>query len=210
MTATPAALKTGAALNASSKPQGLATDQFLYFFLRLRKGEVRRVVQRAQSLYPGETPEQLARRLINTQCALSFIGGAILHLPQLVPVAGNVLKLSGFAGGASIMTRMHLYLILEVALLYGHDIDDRARVPEMVAVIGASGASATTPFLVNALDWHPLAAIPTSGVAVTAVTQLVGRAAIKLYEHKNRKAALANGSGLGGAEIVSRATTVSA
>lgn len=177
----------------SRKAQGLATDQFLYFFLRLRKGEIRRVVQRAQTLYPGESPEKLARRLINAQSVLSFVGGAILHLPQLVPAAGNVLKLAGFAGGASVITRMHLYLILEIAHLYGQDIDDQARVPEMMAIVAASGGATATPFLVNALNWNPLAAIPTSGVAVTTVTQLIGTAAINLYKRKHRKAMLAGG-----------------
>lgn len=163
------------------KPQGLATDQFLYFFLRLRKGEVRRVVQRAQAIYPGETPDKLARRLVNTQSTLSFLGGTLLHLPQLLPVAGSALKFAGFAGGASIMTRMHLYLILEIALLYGLDIDDQARVPEMMAIVAASGIAATSPLLVHALKWHPLAAIPTSGLTVLTMTQLIGAAAIRHY-----------------------------
>lgn len=166
------------------KPQGMGTDQFLYFFLRLRKNEVRRVVQRAKSLYPGETPEKLARRLVNTQCALSFIGGALLYLPQMVPVAGNALKIAGFAGGASVMTRMHLYLILEIALLFDHDIDDQARVPEMMAIIAASGISATSPYLVTALNWHRLAAIPTSGLTVVAITQMIGAAAIRHYSRQ--------------------------
>ena len=167
-----------------SKLQGIAEDQFFYFFLRLRKGEIRRVVQRAQSLYPGESPEQLARRLINAQSALSFFGGALLHLPQLFPVPGNVLKFAGFAGGASAMTRMHLYLILEIALLYGHDIDDRARVPEMMSVVAACGLAAATPFLVDALDWHPAAAIPVSGLTSVAVTRLIGETAIRLYQSR--------------------------
>jgi len=165
----------------TKKIQGMAVDQFLYFFLRLRKNEIRRVVQRVQTLYPGETPEQLARRLINTQCALTFIGGALLHLPQLLPVASYALKVAGFAGGASILTRMHLFLILEIALLYGHDIEDSARVPEMITIVSASGLSAATPFLVNALNWNRLAAIPTSGVTIAAMTQLIGSAAIQLY-----------------------------
>jgi hypothetical protein len=166
------------------KTQGMVTDEFLYFFLRLRKGEVRRVVQRVKSLYPDDSPEQLARHLINTQSVLSFVGGSILHLPQLVPVAGNVWKLAGFAGGASIMTRMHLYLILEIALLYGHDIEDKARVPELIGVIAASGASAATPYLVGQLQWNPLAAIPASGVTASLVTQIIGTEAIRIYKKK--------------------------
>ena len=166
------------------KTQGMVTDEFLYFFLRLRKGEVRRVVQRVKSLYPDDSPEQLARHLINTQSVLSFVGGSILHLPQLVPMAGNVWKLAGFAGGASIMTRMHLYLILEIALLYGHDIEDKARVPELIGVIAASGASAATPYLVGQLQWNPLAAIPASGVTASLVTQIIGAEAIRIYQKK--------------------------
>ncbi len=166
------------------RTQSMVTDEFLYFFLRLRKGEVRRVVQRVKSLYPDDTPEQLAQHLINTQSVLSFVGGAILHLPQLVPVAGNIWKLAGFAGGASVMTRMHLYLILEIALLFGHDIEDKARVPELISVIAASGASAATPYLVSQLQWNPLAAIPTSGVAASLVTQIIGAEAIRIYKKK--------------------------
>ncbi len=182
MSVTTEAAKTVAL--SRQKTQGMVTDEFLYFFLRLRKGEVRRVVQRVKALYPDDTPEQLARRLINTQSILSFIGGSVLHLPQLIPVASNVWKLAGFAGGASLMTRMHLYLILEIALLFDQDIEDKARVAEMIAVIAASGVSAASPFLVSQLQWNPLAAIPVSGLTATAVTQLIGAEAIRLYKTK--------------------------
>lgn len=168
------------------KLQSIGTEQFFYFFLRLRKSEVRRVVQRVKALYPGETPDKLARRLINTQSALSFLGGALLYLPQMIPLAGNALKFGGFAGGASVMTRMHLYLILEIALLYGHDIDDQARVAEMMSIVAASGIAAGTPFLVTALNWHRLAAIPTAGVTVMATTQLIGAATIRHYSKSAR------------------------
>lgn len=164
--------------------QGLVTDQFLYFYLRLRKSEIRRIVDKVKKLYPNETPEQWARRLINTQSALSFIGGGILHLPQLIPVVGSTLKYAGLAGGASVLTRMHLYLILEIAHIYGHDIEDQARVAEMSAVVAASGLAATAPWWVNQLGWHPALAIPASGFTSTVVTQMIGAAAIRLYEQK--------------------------
>jgi hypothetical protein len=166
------------------KPQGLATDQFFYFFLRLRKNEVKRVVQRAHSLYPSDSPERLARRLINTQSTLSFMAGALLHIPFLLPATGNALKFIGFAGGTSIMTRMHLYLILEIAHIYGHDVDDRARVPEMMAIIASSGLAAGAPMLVQRMGWAPMAAIPTAGLTVAAITQIVGNAAISYYKRR--------------------------
>lgn len=172
------------------KTQSMVTDEFLYFFLRLRKGEVRRVVQRVKSLYPDDSPEQLARHLINAQSVLSFVGGAILHMPQLLPVAGSAWKFAGFAGGASVMTRMHLYLILEIALLFEQDIEDKARVPEILAVIGACSAQAATPMLISQLQWNPLAAIPASGLSATVVTQLIGAQAVRFYRKKQIRARL--------------------
>jgi hypothetical protein len=183
-----------AAVLYRKKTQGMVTDEFLYFFLRLRKGEVRRVVQRVRTLYPDDSPEQLARRLVNAQSVLSFVGGAILHVPQLLPVAGNAWKFAGFAGGASVMTRMHLYLILEIALLFEQDIEDKARIPEIIAVIGASSVSAAAPVLASQLQWNPLAAIPASGVAATVITQLIGAQAIRLYRKKQAGERLAQAS----------------
>jgi hypothetical protein len=191
MAVTPEAIKATAVVLSRQKTQGMVTDEFLYFFLRLRKGEVRRVVQRVKSLYPDDTPEQLARRLINTQSVLSFVGGAILHVPQLIPVASEVWKLAGFAGGASVMTRMHLYLILEIALLFGHDIEDKARIPEILGVIAASGFAAATPYAIAQFQWNPLAAIPASGVTATLVTQAIGAEAIRIYKKKQKKLAAA-------------------
>jgi hypothetical protein len=177
----PASAKRRSTATRLPRQQGVAVDQFFYFFLRLRKGEVRRIVQRVKTLYPGETPEQLARRLILAQSSLSLVGGALLYLPMLFPVAGNVLKMVGLVGGASMLTRVNLYLILEIALLFGKDIDDQARVPELMAVIAASGLSATSPLLVSQMDWHPAASIPASGVMAATVAKLIGEAAIAFY-----------------------------
>jgi hypothetical protein len=168
-------------LPVAVRQQSLTADQFFYFFLRLRKGEVRRVVQRVRSLYPDETTEQLARRLIFAQCSLSLVGGGLLYLPAMFPVVGNVLKMVGFVGGASMLTRVNLYLLLEIALLYGKDIDDQARVPEMMAIVAASGLPAVTPLLVSRLNWHPAAAIPASGLTASATAKLIGEAAIAFY-----------------------------
>jgi len=170
--------------NISANPQdhqSILTEEFFYFFLRLRKGRVRQVVASIQSHFPDETPEQLARRLISSQSQLSFLGGAILHLPMLIPGLGQTLKLLGVVGGGACLTRMHLYLILEIALLYGKDINDQARVPEMVAVVAGTGLAVGAPFLMNALDLNPLVALPAAGLTASAVVQLIGEGAIRLY-----------------------------
>ncbi len=162
--------------------QSILTEQFFYFFLRLRKAHIRRVVADLQARFPEETPEQLARRLISAQSQLSFLGGALLHLPMLIPGLNLTLSMLGFVGGATVLTRMHLYLILEIALLFGKDIDDQARVPEMAAVVAATGLALGAPFLMDALGVHPLLSLPGAGLTAFAVSRLIGEETIRLYQ----------------------------
>jgi len=165
-----------------SNRQSILTDHFFYFFLRLRKGTIRKEVEALNARHPEETLEQRARRLITAQTSLSFLGGVLMNLPMLVPGLGNALKFLGVVGGASAVTRMHLYLIMEIAYLYGKDIDDQARVPEMVAVVLASGLGAGAPLLVQALNMNPLWALPVGGVTSAAVVKLIGESAIRFYD----------------------------
>jgi hypothetical protein len=161
--------------------QGLATDQFFYFFLRLRKSEIRRTVQTLRARYPDDSPEQLSRRLIDSHSRVALIGGAFSYLPFMLPGVGPALRLAGVVGTSSMLTRMHLYLILEIALVHGHDIDDETRVPEMAAVVGATGLAAGTPLLLDALGWTPLLGLPVSMLSASAVTQMIGETALRLY-----------------------------
>ncbi|HEY7493747.1 MAG TPA: hypothetical protein VIH59_21895 [Candidatus Tectomicrobia bacterium] len=89
--------------------QSLTMDDFLYFFLQLRKARVRDVVQDVRTRYPTDTPEQLARRLTAAHAPLSFLGGSLLHLPMLVPGVGQVLQVLGVVMGDAALTRMHLH-----------------------------------------------------------------------------------------------------
>jgi hypothetical protein len=176
--------------------QGLLTENFFYFFLRLRKDQVRKVVAAMNARFPAETLEQRARRLISAQTPLSFLGGSLLQLPMLIPGLGLALKLLGFVGGAATLTRMHLYLILEIALLYGRDIDDQARVPEMASVVAATGLAAGAPLLLQAFEVNPLLALPAGGLSSAGVAQLIGESAIRFYSRE------ANFSRYGGARAV--------
>jgi hypothetical protein len=77
---------------------------------------------------------------------------------------------------------MHLYLLLEIALIYGKDIDDPARIPEMVAIIGATAAAAAAPLLAGkVLDLNPALTVLAGGVAASALTRLIGKLAIEHY-----------------------------
>lgn len=163
------------------------TDDFFYFFLQLRKDRIRKVVAAVKSRCPGETPEQLARRLIATQRQLSFLGGGLLHLPMLFPGLGDAIKGMGAAGGAAVLTRMHLYLILEIALLYDMDIEDQARVPEMVQVVLATGVVAGAPFLLELFGINALLAMPAAALSAATIAQLIGEQAIEYYRHAAAK-----------------------
>ena len=161
--------------------QSLTTDQFFYYFLRLRKGEVRRTVQSLTRRYPDERPEQLAQRLIAAKARLAILGGGLLNLPLTVPGVGQALKLAGVVGATSMLTRMHLYLILEIALVFGKDIDDRARVSEMAAVVAATGLSSATSLWLLNQGLHPVYSIPAAALSATLTTRLIGRTALVYY-----------------------------
>lgn len=156
-------------------------DDFLYFFLRLRKDRIRKVVADLNARFPQETVEQRARRLIEDQTQLSFLGGFILDLPTMIPGIGQALKILGFVGGTSALVRMHLYLILEIALLYGKDIDDQERVPELAAVVAGTGLAVSAPFLADVLGLHPLLSMATGGLAAVGMSRLIGESAIRYY-----------------------------
>ena len=80
--------------------QSRLTDDFLYFFLRLRKDRIRKVVADINARYPEEALEQRARRH-RRPARFSLLGGLILDLPAMIPVIGYAVKLLGFVGGTS-------------------------------------------------------------------------------------------------------------
>ena len=168
----------------SSNEQGHTIDKFFYFFMGLRKGEIRRRVNKLKSEYPDESPEQLARELITAQLPLSLIGGTLLHAPLFVPGIGPALKIFGVAGGATVIMRMHLTLILEIAMLFGRDIDEKDRLKEMAAVIAVSGLASGTTFLSEAFAMKPYLTILAGGGAITVLSQIIGEAAIRYYSGK--------------------------
>lgn len=169
--------------------QSLSADDFLFFFMQLRKSRVRTVVQSVRTRFPGETPAQQAKRLVDSHTPMSFLGGTLCQIPALLPGAGLALQCMGFTLSASILARMHLHLILEIALLHGKDIDEQARVPEMMAVVAATGAAAATPWAFQALEIVPVVSIPAAGLAAATTVQLIGNTAIQYYSKENQELA---------------------
>ena len=176
-------------IESRKRRQSVSTEQFFYFFLRMRKSEVRRIVGILQSSYPDETPAQLARRLVMSSSKMSLLGGSLLTLPLLMPGVGQALKLLGMVGATSMLTRMHLYMIVQIALLFGKDIDDTARVREMALVVAASGLVAASPMLVaGEFGLDPRYTLPIGALTAATTTQLIGHTAIALYSHGAKSA----------------------
>ena len=86
---------------------------------------------------------------------------------------------------------MHLYLILEIALVFGKDIDDQARVPEMAAVVAATGLAAAAPLLVHTFDLHPFYTLSAGTLSAAATARLIGESAIRFYSQPARQGRLA-------------------
>lgn len=166
----------------TSKPWGLAMEKFFYFFMGLRKGEIRKQVAMMKALYPEDDAHRMARRFVGSQAPLSLLGGALLQAPKLIPAtAPPVLKLLGIATGASVMVRLNMTLLLQIALLFGHDIDDRARLKEMAAIIAATGLAGGASLLPQLAALTPTYKALAGGAAIAAVSQALGEAAIAYY-----------------------------
>jgi len=168
------------------KLQSITTEEFFYFFLRMRKGEVKRIVGLLQTRYPEESPEQLAKRLIASKSRLALLGGALVNLPGLMPGVGSSLKLAGVVGGTSMLARMNLYLINEIALVFGENIDDSARISDMMAVVGATGVSTAAPSLAGQyLGLNPWIQLPVGALSSAAMVQVIGHASIRHFRRKS-------------------------
>lgn len=166
--------------------QGVYTEEFLFFFMGLRKCHCRHMVGRFRKKYPSDSPEKLAGRLVRAQAALSFTAGILGRLQSGMSSTG-LLRLAGVAGRTVILSRMHVSLILKIALIFDRDIDDKERIPEIVAVIAA-----TLPAVIltgsagnetaNITDYA------LSGTAGAAAAYLIGKSAILYYSKRDKDA----------------------
>lgn len=166
---------------AAPKLWGLATEKYFYFFMGLRKGEIRKQVAMMKSRYPEDSPHQLARRFVASQAPLSLLSGALFHAPMLVPTIGPAIKLLGIAAGSSLMVRLNMTLVLQIALLFGRDIDSRARLKELAAIIAATGLTTYTSQLPQLADYSLHHKGIIGGAAVMTMSQIIGETAIQYY-----------------------------
>ena len=168
-------------LVSGSNPWGLSWEKFFNYFMGLRKGELRKDMATMQEQYPDDNADQLARRVVNAQVPLSLAGGTLLQIPWLLPGVSPVLKFLGVSTGAAVMVILNMTMLLQIALVYGHDIDDRARLKEMFAIVLASGLAGGSSALPQLSALTPGYRALVGGTAVASVSQLLGEAAIRYY-----------------------------
>lgn len=168
-------------LESGANPWGLSWEKFFYYFMGLRKGELRKDIEIMRKQYPNDDTERLARRVVNAQVPLSLTGGALLQIPWLLPKSSPVLKLLGISTAASVMVILNMTMLLQIALVYGHDIDDRARLKEMFLIVAASGLAGGASALPHISGLKPGYKALAGGAAVATVSQLLGEAAIRYY-----------------------------
>ena len=164
----------------------LTTEEFFYFFLGLRKAAIREEVRMLQETFPDDSPQKLARRLVADQMPLSLLGSALLQVPLVIPALGPALMVLGVATGASVMIRMNMTLVLQIALVHGRDIDSRARLKEVGAIVAASGLASGTSLLTQLLNLVPSYRAILGGASVLTVHQMIAEAAVRYYGRDSR------------------------
>lgn len=169
----------------SNEKFSLATEKFFYYCMGLRKGDVRGQVAMMKSRYPNDTPERLARRFIAAQVPLSMVSSALVHIPTVIPMAGPAFRFLGVASGTTLMLVLNMTLFMQIALIFGYDIDDKARIKELLAVIAATGLASSSAAIVPQLSsLRPRPRAIAGSAAIMTTSQLMGEIALK---HFNRK-----------------------
>ena len=169
----------------SNEKFDLATEKFFYYCMGLRKGDIRGQVKMMQSRFPNDTPERLARRFIAAQTPLSMLSGALIHVPAVIPVAGPAIRFFGLASGTTLMMVLNMTLVMQIALIFGHDLDDKARIKELFAVIAATGlASSSTAVVPQLASLNPRLRAIVGGGTIMTTSQLMGEAALKYFRQK--------------------------
>jgi hypothetical protein len=169
----------------SNEKFDLATEKFFYYCMGLRKGDMRSQLAMMKARYPDDTPERLARRFIAAQAPLSMVSSALIHLPSMVPALGPAFRFLGTASGTTLMMTLNMTLVMQIALIYGYDLDDRARIKELLAVIAATAAATSSTVMIPQLASLKSRPRALAGSAVIMTTsQLVGEIALRYFSHK--------------------------
>lgn len=163
----------------------LATEKFFYYCMGLRKGDMRSQVAKMKARYPDDTPERLARRFITAQAPLSMVSSALIHLPAMVPALGPAFRFLGTASGTTLMMILNMTLVMQIALIYGYDLDDRARVKELLAVIAATAAATSSTVVIPQLaSLRPRPKALAGSAVIMTTAQLIGEIALKYFSRK--------------------------
>ena len=169
----------------SDQKLDLATEKFFYYCMGLRKGDMSRQVAMMKTRYPNDTPERLARRFIAAQMPLSMVSSALIHLPTVIPVAGPAFRFLGLASGTTLMMILNMTLVMQIALIFGYDLDDRARVKELLAVIATTAAASGITLLVPQLaSLRPRLRAVVGSAAIMTAAQLTGEIALKYFNRR--------------------------
>jgi hypothetical protein len=169
----------------SDQKLDLATEKFFYYCMGLRKGEMRNQVESMKSRYPDETPERLARRFIAAQTPLSMVSSVLIHLPSVIPVAGPAFRFLGLASGTTLMMVLNMTLVMQIALIFDYDLDDRARIKELIAVIAATAAAASSTMLVPSIaSLRPGLRALVGSATIMTTAQLIGEIALKHFSRR--------------------------
>ena len=168
-------------LVSESSPWGLSWEKFFYYFMGLRKGELLKDIAMMREQYPDDDAHQLAKRVVNAQVPLSLAGATLLQVPWLIPGISPIVKFLGVSMGAGVMVILNMTMVLQIAHIYGYDIYDRARLKEMFAIIAASGLAGGSSALPHLSTLQPGYRALVGGTAVTALSRLIGEAAIRYY-----------------------------
>lgn len=155
----------------------IGLDWLMTFLGKVDRDKVQQTVKQITALYPEETPNQIAHRLIVQK---TWEGGRLGLLTNIIPPVAALFMGIELIATAKLQTEM----VYEIAYAYGLDLEEPARRGEILAIFGLSfGADILTTGLTV------VEIIPGIGAVVGASTNaamlyVLGQTACRYYEGK--------------------------
>jgi hypothetical protein len=102
---------------------------------RLDKEKIVSSVAKLKRNHPGETQEQLARRVARSAASISAVAGIAGASPALIPGVGLAISVVGIVPEEIYLTRRKCSMLLQIATIYGFDPSNPERLYEIIALI---------------------------------------------------------------------------
>ena len=155
----------------------IGLDWIMTFLGKVDTEKIKATVEEVRSQHPGETPEQIAHRLIIEK---AWSGGRLGLLTNIIPpIAALFLGVELIA-----TTKLQTEMVYEIAAAYGLDLNEPTRRGEVLAIFGLSLGADVLKTGLTVVEILPGIGAVVGASTNAAMLYVLGQTACRFYEAK--------------------------